>query len=121
VAAVVAAAMEVASAEVTWVASLEATWEAFAETTSQAFAEIALADDVVSAAATTAMAMALIARITIHSTGRTAALTERQADSEVADARLSLPQRAHLENWRTAERRLCRVSPNYESGGFVRA
>jgi hypothetical protein len=60
-----------------------------AEITSQAVAEIALtADDVVFAAA---MAMALIARITAHSTGRTPALTERQADTKVAGARLSLP------------------------------
>ena len=109
-----------ASAEATWEASLEATWEAFAEITSQAFAEITLAEDIVSAAAITAMAMALIARTTAHSTGRTPAPTERQADSEVAGARLSLPQRAHLENWRTVERRLCRVSPNYESSGSNR-
>jgi hypothetical protein len=91
--------MVVASAEVTLVALAEVTRLASAEVARRAWAETTMAmEDVVSAAITTTAA------VTRHTTGPTPAPTEWRSDSEVADARLSKSEGAHLENWRTAER-----------------
>jgi hypothetical protein len=116
----VAVAMEVAVAVVTWVAVVEAIWAALAavtsaasaqatsavsagaawavsaEVTSRACTEITLAmEDVISFAAAFT-ATALIARITSNTAGHTPAPTERWANSEIADAQLSLSREPHI-------------------------
>lgn len=75
-----AASAAAISAEVTWVASAEATW--------REWPGVAAMADVVSLAAI--RATALVARITRRTHRPTLAPTDWCADSEVADARLSL-------------------------------
>src|SRR5229473_4954307 len=105
VAVAVAVDMEVVAVEATWAALAEVTWVASVEAASAALAEVASAvsaevtspacteitlamEDVISFAAAFT-ATALIARITSNTAGHTPAPTERWANSEVANARLS--------------------------------
>jgi hypothetical protein len=75
---VAAEAIWAALVEATWAALAEVTWVALAEVTWRACAEATLAiEDVISLAAATATAMALVARITHHIRGHTPATTEQ--------------------------------------------
>jgi hypothetical protein len=76
-----------------------------------------LADGVITVAAAITTT-AWIVRITSHTPGRTPAPTERQADPEAADRRLS---RFIGLTWRIGEQQNASstgVSPTYESSGF---
>jgi hypothetical protein len=70
-------------------------------------------DDVDSAAAFTTTAP--VAHITRWTAGHTPALTEWEADPEVANAQLSQPSRAHPVNRRTAERQAPGEPPSHWS------
>ena len=91
-----AVVMLAALAEAMLAVSVEVTWLASAELARRAWAEVTMAMEGVISFAAALTATALIARITSNTAGHTPAPTERWANSEIADAQLSLSREPHI-------------------------